>query len=626
MDADLQLQVTPSVLDSPTATVSISWQGNVHAGDADWIAAYSPPPTSPEGFLTTLPVKYRNLTGPLRPGESGSTTMWLLHMRAPWVLAYMRGGFDTPTLVATSAPISYTPAVANVPMQIHLARTAVPTQMRVSWVTSGAPHPIVQWGPVAKGPNGLTASAFANTSTYTRDEMCGDMAAGLGWREPGALHTAVLDGLEAGEQYFYRVGDASLSVFSPLLSFWSAPTVSAGSDTDFIIMGDQGQAQTDGTVGWEEWVTGKHGEVQGDIDQPAAVNTSRAITQELREGTTDNRTALVLLIGDISYARGRGAMWDQYAYLAQPFAARVALMTSLGNHEIDTDWPGISLWNGTDSGGECGVPVQRRYPMPSPQLPHSHGRGRARAQPQHGFSDTPFYSFDHGSVHFAMLSSEHAFDRSSAQYAWLAADLAAVNRSATPWLIVTAHRPMYVSSSSHASPSSDQPVAALLQKEIEPLLLQYRVDVFFAGHHHSQQITCAVAHQQCADHSSVQRASELHRRDDASLADVVRTPVVSAPSAPPPFGIVHFVVGAAGQWSNPNLSPTPPDWLLYANVVDHGFTRVRVRGATMTLDFIAAADRKVLTTTTIVQHRDKPHTIDIQYAPSQASNNRVEAQ
>jgi hypothetical protein len=38
------------------------------------------------------------------------------------------------------------------------------------------------------------------------------------------------------------------------------------------------------------------------------------------------------------------------------------------------------------------------------------------------------------------ISSEHDITEGSEQYAWLAADLAAVNRSVTPWVVVTAHR------------------------------------------------------------------------------------------------------------------------------------------------------------------------------------------
>ena len=43
-------------------------------------------------------------------------------------------------------------------------------------------------------------------------------------------------------------------------------------------------------------------------------------------------------------------------------------------------------------------------------------------------------------VTVTQISSEHDITEGSEQYAWLAADLAAVDRSVTPWVVVTAHR------------------------------------------------------------------------------------------------------------------------------------------------------------------------------------------
>jgi hypothetical protein len=39
-------------------------------------------------------------------------------------------------------------------------------------------------------------------------------------------------------------------------------------------------------------------------------------------------------------------------------------------------------------------------------------------------------------VHFTVFSTEHDFTAGSAQRAWIAADLRAVDRRVTPWLIV----------------------------------------------------------------------------------------------------------------------------------------------------------------------------------------------
>lgn len=55
------------------------------------------------------------------------------------------------------------------------------------------------------------------------------------------------------------------------------------------------------------------------------------------------------------------------------------------------------------------------------------------------------YSFDYGSVHFMMMSTEHNFTQGSPQYEWMEKDLKNVNRSLTPWIVIAGHRAMYTS-------------------------------------------------------------------------------------------------------------------------------------------------------------------------------------
>ena len=52
-----------------------------------------------------------------------------------------------------------------------------------------------------------------------------------------------------------------------------------------------------------------------------------------------------------------------------------------------------------------------------------------------------YYSFDHGPIHFVQFSTEVNFEPGSDQYAFVTADLAAVDRSKTPWVIAGFHRP-----------------------------------------------------------------------------------------------------------------------------------------------------------------------------------------
>jgi 3',5'-cyclic AMP phosphodiesterase CpdA len=59
--------------------------------------------------------------------------------------------------------------------------------------------------------------------------------------------------------------------------------------------------------------------------------------------------------------------------------------------------------------------------------------------------------------------------------AWLKADLAAVDRSRTPWLIVGMHAPWYNSNTAHQGEVED------MRRAMEALLYSYGVDLVFAG-------------------------------------------------------------------------------------------------------------------------------------------------
>ncbi len=115
-----------------------------------------------------------------------------------------------------------------------------------------------------------------------------------------------------------------------------------------------------------------------------------------------------------------------------------------------------------------------------------------------------WYSFDHGMAHFIQLDTEtdlgHGFispdepggseaENSgpfnpvmNAQTTWLANDLAAVDRSKTPWVIVAGHRPWYIN---YANKSSA--VCTECKDVFEPLFLQYNVDLVLSGHVHAYQ-------------------------------------------------------------------------------------------------------------------------------------------
>jgi acid phosphatase type 7 len=223
--------------------------------------------------------------------------------------------------------------------------------------------------------------------------------------------------------------------------------------------------------------------------------------------------------------------------------------TTDGNHE--SDWANSgTIFNGTDSGGECGVPMRAQLPMPYPEPSAS------------------WYSVDMGPAHVVFISTEHAFAEGSAQHSWLAADLAAVDRSRTPWVVLTGHRPVYVSVVNATAPDGSTTVALELQKALEPLFEQFGVDLVLTGHHHSAQRTCPVLGQTCR-------------------------PAGQAP--------VHCVVGNAGASLSINLIEPPPVWIAKQDASYYGFATIEMTPQTLT--FTAYDNEDVAVQDSFVLHR-----------------------
>ena len=171
------------------------------------------------------------------------------------------------------------------------------------------------------------------------------------------------------------------------------------------------------------------------------------------------------------YAMGSGVIWDVWGALVEPIAARLPYMVTVGNHEYDhvgkrTEWSGAPpggwhpAWGnmGDDSRGECGVPTAARFNGTGSASDRVVGHNGVFWYVRHVHRPCLYmvvrmhsdmgvcllrYSFEEGLVHVTVLSSEHDWTRGSQQYTWLEADLASVNRTTTPWLVLATHRMMY---------------------------------------------------------------------------------------------------------------------------------------------------------------------------------------
>jgi len=165
-------------------------------------------------------------------------------------------------------------------------------------------------------------------------------------------------------------------------------------------------------------------------------------------------------------------------------------------------------------------------------------------------------------------STEHDL---APQLNFISADLAAVNRTRTPWVVAFAHRPVYCSTNDHNDCDIGGPKFG---QQLEPLFSQFKVDLALFGHLHNYERTWPVYQGQ-----------------------------VSARSYANPSATVHAVVGMAGdiEGLTDDFSPTVPSW---SAVRDSrlGYARLHFVSATrMSLYYTLASNGSVADEFTITK-------------------------
>lgn len=239
----------------------------------------------------------------------------------------------------------------------------------------------------------------------------------------GAIHQVTLSGLAPKTTYFYSVGAAGAA--STVRSFVSSPGVGAFYPYTFAAIGDLGQ-------------TAYSADTLAHVSASSTVNSA-------------------FLSGDVSYADGDQPRWDSFQRMADTLASSMPFMVASGNHEIE---------------GAC---LYEAY------------QARFASMPAGGRADGPlYYSYEVGPAHVIVLASFFVYSSGSAQYNWLQADLAKVDRTKTPWLLVIIHAPWYNSNSAH------QGDGELMRQTLEPMLHAAKVNMVFAGHVHAYERSFAV--------------------------------------------------------------------------------------------------------------------------------------
>lgn len=523
MDNSVQLNLSTTTLSKSGQFVDLSYSGFPTPSSDEWIGLY----LVNDAVNKIAPIAYQMASHDpqyLTTG-SGVLTVQLLNMRSNMVFYFFSGGLSQPVLVAQSVPIIV--ADVNEPLQGRLSLTPDPSQPLITWTTKNCSSPAMRWGS-SSGVYGNTVNA-ERTIGYNKSDLCGAPATTVGYRDVGVFHTAIFHDLIPGQVVSYQYGDNINDVWSDEFSFIAPPL--PGQDVNIIAFGDLGQASVD--------------DMNEESTMPASLHTRNGILNNI-EGVQ-----LVTHIGDISYAMGYSSQWEYFHQQMLPITASVPYMLAIGNHE--RDWPNSGSARGTtDSGGECGVPYELRFPMPTSEL------------------DAPWYSFDFGVTHFIIISTEHQFDPTSPQFNFVVEDLQEINRTLTPWVIFAGHRPYYVDSTSQTPESGDQPVATELRLAFEELLFNYQVDLVFGAHIHMYQRSCPVYLGKCANTT------------DNSYG-----------------GPVVVNLGMAGASNSYDLELKRPDIWVVANDITHGFMTLVANTTTLTMQYREGPSTRVFDSFTL---------------------------
>ena len=244
-------------------------------------------------------------------------------------------------------------------------------------------------------------------------------------------HEVHLCGLQPDTTYYYHVGGPGH--FSAVHHFKTAPMPGdLTADVNFVVTGDSREAlETDPSNFPRDWHT-----VQSQVATASAAQAPD----------------FQLFTGDAIFSGTNQPGWDTWFAAAPDAFANMPWVLLNGNHE------GLSL----------NFLAQIAQPQATGEL---------------------YFSFDYGMVHVVVLNDTPSIADgmgaiTGAYATWLEQDLAAVNRTRTPWVIVTHHKGPYTTSM-HANDAD----VMLIRATWPPIYDRHNVDVVINGHDHSLHVT-----------------------------------------------------------------------------------------------------------------------------------------
>ncbi|EDV46121.1 uncharacterized protein Dere_GG18893, isoform A [Drosophila erecta] len=273
--------------------------------------------------------------------------------------------------------------------------------------------------------------------------------------------------------------------------------------------------------------------IYGDMGNENAQSLAR-LQQETQRGMYD----AIIHVGDFAYDMNtkNARVGDEFMRQIETVAAYLPYMVVPGNHEEKFNFSNY----------------RARFNMP-------------------GETDSLWYSFNLGPVHFVSFSTEvyyflsYGFKLLTKQFEWLERDLAEANlpenRAKRPWIITYGHRPMYCSDDKEYDCNSDletyirQGLPMLKWFGLEDLFFKHGVDVEIFAHEHFYTRLWPIYNYKVYNGSA-------------------EAPYTN-PKAP-----IQIITGSAGcKEEREPFSKDLPSWNAY-NSNDYGYTRLKAHNGT----------------------------------------------
>ena len=153
-----------------------------------------------------------------------------------------------------------------------------------------------------------------------------------------------------------------------------------------------------------------------------------------------------------------------------------------------------------------------------------------------------YYAFTYGPARHVIVNAYSDMTPGSTQYEWLLTELASIDRRKTPWVLLTMHPPIYNTFALH----HHDPQIFAAKEHLEPLFVEYNVNLVLTGHIHAYQ-----------------------RTDYVAFGNVTET------------GPMHITIGAGGRKCDaPFTNKEPEEWIKTRDASMYGYGRITIQNET----------------------------------------------